>query len=606
MKPSRQDPHASSERTRPPLPGRWEKWLAKWAAFDLRERWWGLLDLLEARRGLRRTLYATLALLLLLGAACFWGYPWWTKRSAILMAEKWLEAGKLAYAADALQQAIKIAPEEPRAWQLAAKLEWRQGLAAQAVEHAHRAATAGKGRPDLILEWASYALRADLPAEAEKALATLPAADVVQSALAQRILGELARRKDDLTSAKNHFETALRLDGPAAANEVPLGVVVLNSVDNDERQHGLDLLTKWTDDQEWGPTALRSLLTDALVRNDRQAMLKWAEKLRAHPRCLTGDIPNCLQAISRADPARFNAVIAEMENDHAVTPQAAVELLSWLNQIGRSDEAVRWMKTLPQPAMHQPPLVAAGAEALRATGDWTGLKAWTEAGDWGPDIDFLRWAYGLQAARMLGDEKRVGELWRTLYEHAQLNGAHALFAGSTIYSWGRTTEAEALWWRAAEQEGKIAIDALGSLARHYQVRRDADGQYRVFRRLHLLQPQDAAVGNNFVFFAALLGRERQLAGKIARENASASPQNPTYLATCAFVLTTEGRAHEALALLKPVAADADKSSALAFAYGLALANTGRKEEAAKYLSLLDPATLTAPEQEMIKSALDGQ
>ena len=58
------------------------------------------------------------------------------------------------------------------------------------------------------------------------------------------------------------------------------------------------------------------------------------------------------------------------------------------------------------------------------------------------------------------------------------------------------TEAEALWWRAAGQEGKIATEALGSLARHYQVQRDAEGQYRVFRQLNLLQPGNAAVGNN--------------------------------------------------------------------------------------------------------------
>ena len=60
--------------------------------------------------------------------------------------------------------------------------------------------------------------------------------------------------------------------------------------------------------------------------------------------------------------------------------------------------------------------------------------------------------------------------------------------------------------RVAGQEGQVATEALGSLARHYQTHRDAEGQYRVFRQLHLLRPQDRAVGNNFAFFAALTER----------------------------------------------------------------------------------------------------
>jgi hypothetical protein len=215
----------------------------------------------------------------------------------------------------------------------------------------------------------------------------------------------------------------------------------------------------------------------------------------------------------------------------------------------------------------------------------------------------LRWAYAMQAARKLGDEARAQELWRTLDSHAQVNGVHALFAAATVYSWGLGAEAESLWWRAADQEGKISIDALGSLARHYQVQRDAEGQYRVFRRLHSLRPQDAAVGNNFAFFAALTGREQAAAEKIARANLTAEPANLTYLATRAFTLLQGNRADDALALLKPHANEATRSPALGFVYGLALAGTGRQEEARPLLEGLPPSTLTLREVELIKSSL---
>jgi tetratricopeptide (TPR) repeat protein len=204
---------------------------------------------------------------------------------------------------------------------------------------------------------------------------------------------------------------------------------------------------------------------------------------------------------------------------------------------------------------------------------------------------------------MLGDEPRADDLWRTLYSHAQLDTGHALFAASTLYAWGRIAEAEILWWRAADQEGGNAIQALGALARHYQVTRDADGQYRAFRRLHLLQPQDADIANNFAFFGLLLGREDRLAAHVAQANFEKNLDNDGYLATQAFALVQQDRAAEAVKLLQPKAAKAADSPGLGFAYGLALGKTGRKSEARALLERLPPASLTTAEMDLIKSVL---
>jgi hypothetical protein len=261
------------------------------------------------------------------------------------------------------------------------------------------------------------------------------------------------------------------------------------------------------------------------------------------------------------------------------------------------------MQTLPGGAMRRPPLAPAKAEALRLTADWPALGAWTFEGDWGPGAEFLRWAYGMQAARMLGDTAKADGFWRTLYSHAELNSAHALFAGSTVYNWGLVKEAEALWWRAGEQEGPNAIEALGSLARHYQVQRDADGQYRVFRQLHVLRPGDRAIGNNFAFYAALTGNELRPAEQTARADLAAEPGNRTYAATCAFVLVMQDRMAEAVKLLQPFATDAAQSPALALPYGLALAGTGHKAEAGVLLNALPAASLTTREVELIKARL---
>jgi Flp pilus assembly protein TadD len=236
-------------------------------------------------------------------------------------------------------------------------------------------------------------------------------------------------------------------------------------------------------------------------------------------------------------------------------------------------------------------------------GDWRALQARVSQGDWGEDLDFLRWAYGMLAAHSLGDERRSDELWLQLSNHVQSNTVHAFFAGNTIYAWGMVEKSEALWWRVAEQSNNLALDALGALARHYQVNRDASGQYKVFNQLHVLRPQDEAVSNNLAFFAALTGNREQLAEQLSRENLARDPANKTYRATHSFVLLTRGRASEALKLIKPLAPEAKSSSAVAFAYGLALAATGEKTEAKAVLGALDPAAMTLRETQVIQASL---
>lgn len=594
----------SGERTAPPFkPGALSRGRAKLEAFHFRDVWWRILDFFEASRGRRVALYCTGVLLITGVAARIWVYPWWTERNAIRVAQQWLEAGEYRNAAEAAERASRVAPTRPEPWRIAAELARIGGQRDKALQYARHAASLAPADFTLGIGWAAAALNADAPDEAKSALEQQPAALVATSAEAQRILGEMARQELRLTAARDYFETALKLEGAKAINEVPLGLILLRSTVAPERQRGLDLLAKWSGDLEWGPAALRTLLADALQRDDRAAIGRWADALRAHPRVTVGDMPTWLLALSRIDPARYAAALAQLQKDHAVSPAAAAQLLGWLTQIGRSADAVAWMKTLPAPAMRRTPLAAIGAEALRAAGEWDDLQAWTDGPSWDTDTEFLRWTYGYEAARQRKDTTKENELWSTLYNHGQLNAGHALFAASTLYSWGRTDKAVELWWRAAEQDGGTAIEALASLARHYQVKRDAEGLYRAFRRLHSLQPQDPGIGNNFAFYALLLGREQRVAAQVARTNNEQHPEHLDYLATQAFSLIQQGRVADALALLRPKASLANSSASIGFSYGLALAANGQKAEARPILERLPPASLTTVEVELIQRSL---
>ena len=577
-------------------------WLKRKAAFDLREQWWRILDLIEESRRLRWSLYAAGVAIVLSVVTSVWVYPWWNQRNVIKIAQGWLDAGRLDQAAEAVKEALQIAPENPESWRLASAVAQRLGNKAAAADYSRHAAQLHPGNLALALEWASSALLADKLDDADQALASQPAAILTASAPAQRISGELARRRGDLTAARDHFEAALRLDGPVAIDEVPLAIILIRAAAPAVRQRGIDLLTKSSTTEEWGATAMRALLADAMIRDDRPAMLRWADALRAHPRCTLGDIPNCLLALSKADEGRFADVLVVMEKDHSMDSANIAILISWLNQIGRSREAVQWIKVLPPELTRKPPAIIGAAESLRQLSDWPALLAWTHGADWGRNLESLRLAYELVAARKLGKADLAAELWKTLQARASSDGSRTLFTADTIYAWGLRDDAVALMWIISDQP-EIAFKALGTLARHYQVDHDASGQYRVFQRLHSLRADDAAIANNYAFFAAITGNDPHNADEISKSNFKSVPDNLAYRATYALVLCTQNRADEALALLQPVSANWKDAPVITLPYGLALAGTHDRARAQTVLSTLPSETLTPEESALIKQAL---
>jgi tetratricopeptide (TPR) repeat protein len=598
MEPIRQS--SKQQGTRGPFAGRTRPALR---SASVRDWWWWLLDWFEHSRPARIGLYLAGGLVIFGFAAWLWIFPWWLKHNAVRLAQKWLDAGHLRYAAEATQQATRLDPENPEPWRIAAELARRGGQYEQARDYSRRAADLAPEAPFVQIDLAADLLLAGHTDQADRVLDGLATTVVMESPDALRLRGEIARRRGRMAAARGFFEQAVRLEGPKAVNEVPLAVILLGSAEPRDHERGVDLLSRRAADANWGPIVLRILLDDASLRANQAAMVRWADALRSHPGCTNGDIPRCLLALAKAAPDRYREVLATLERNHAATPQAAVELISWLNQIGRGADAATWMRTLPEAGLRRPPLAVAAAEALRQAGAWNDLQAWTTGSDWGADAEFLRWCYGLNAARRLGDAAKAEELLRTLLGRAEANGAHGLFAAASLYSWDLRPEAVALWWKVSDASGAHATDALGSLARHYQLARDADGQFRAFRRLYGLKPGDRNIANNYAFFAALVDRDPRPAEQLSRDNLRAEPANLNYLATAGFVLLQAGRLDEALKLLATKADVAAQSPGLGFAYGLALNRAGRTAEARKLLATVPPETLTTAEANLVRAIL---
>lgn len=567
------------------------------AVLNPRERIGDFFNALEENGALRRKCIGGLVVVALLGGAACWFVPGWRERSSIRVARQWLAVGKWDRADGAVREALVRAPRRVETWQVAAELARGIGQKQKAAAYLRQAAAL---RPDdlvLTLDAVAAWIAAGNLADAEHMLQKFSPEALARSARAERLSGEIARLRGDLLGARRHFEAAVRLDGAAPDNQIPLAILRLGSDVPRERREGQAMLERWQADPVWAVETLRALLAEAVARDDRAAMLKLAGELIVQPQRERADTFNSLLAFAKSDAARFAAAVAEVERASAADPIQVAELVGWLSGTGHGAEAVRWVDSLPKETTAVPPVAVALADALRLARNWPALKESVEEGAWG-DVEFLRQAYLAFAERSLGNPARARSLWTGLVEGSRVNGGRALFLAGTVYTWGWQTEAVELWWIAAEQPG-VATAALGALARHYQVQRDAEGLYRAFRRLDEIRSADPRVANNYAYFAALTGRNLPAAERITLANLEAFPSEPAYLATRAFVLHRVGKTEAALALLPGFAAAAADSPSLAFTRGILLAAGGQRAEAKAFLEKVDQRALTLLEVELL-------
>jgi tetratricopeptide (TPR) repeat protein len=602
-------PDSREPQPRPPKKG--VRSLRRFFSRDSREHMWALLDHLDARPALKKALLIGVPVLAVAVGLGAWGYLHWARTNSIRIARQWLDAGRLDRAAIAVRQALTTEPGLPASWRLASELAWRKGNRAASVDYARQAAAVSRYQSDDVLAWAETSILSDDVEQAREADGYLDPTTARVSPRALRLAGEIARRSQRFEDARDRFQAALEEDTKAGApfpavDEIPLGIVCLQTGSTGDRTRGQALLAKWASDPNWGIDALRALLADAVAHRERESTTQWAESLRLHPRFTLGDVPACLQALADSDPVRYQAMLAPLEDKSRSSPTQAAQLLGWLTQIGQGAESVRWGETLDPAAGRKPPIALGIAEALRATHRWADLQAWADRADWGHELASFGWAYEMLAARQLGDGPKADSLWRSLYTDGRASPAHALFLGDSLYAWGYPKEAAELLWAAADRPD-LAYQALGTLARLYQVQHDAVGQYRAFSRLNSMRPGDRGIANNFVYFAALtdMGGQTRIEA-IAEDNFAHEPGNTLYRSTYAFVLVLSGQATRAMTLMEPVSRDWKKSPAVAFAYGSALASLGRRSEAKEVFDSLNPRDLDLQEAEWVRMALGGE
>ncbi len=537
--------------------------------------------------------------LLLSGGLAAWRYPQWRANRSITMAREWLDAGKLIQAGPAVEEALRRAPENPEAWAAAAELAARNGQAGLALLHAAKAAELAPADAKHVLNWAAFALIAGDGVSAERALKSL--ADIATSPRAQLLLAELNRLRGDLTQGTAHLENAVRLGGSGAEYDLPLADALFRSKHPGDRERAREVYQKYRADAVHGASAVRAFLLEAISAERSAEAVSFATELLAHPAHTTEDQDNALNTLARFQPDVFRVELAKLQAKAVSDVLAVDHLLAWLTGYEHHALAADWLAKLPSEITSVPPVAIQGMEHLRMTGQWAALRSAAEAGAWGDELDFLRQAYVAHAVGKLGETERGQNLWRSLRAQTELHPGRGLFLAGTVYAWGEAGAAVEFWWQSSQQAG-LALQALGSLARHYQSTGDSAGLLKAFRQLYRIRAGDDAIANNYVYFSALLEspdpRTLELARALHERNADSLAHRATY----AFALQRAGRAAEALAVITPKAEELKRESAFRVTCGLVYAANGKGDQAREYLRDL-PAFLSSEERALVAEAL---
>ncbi len=541
-----------------------------------------------------------LALCLLI--ALSWGghrfYVRWQERKLMHQAHVAFDKTDFRWAGMAAQRAYNLDDSSVDACRTLADIAEKQGNA-QAIEWRRRALGINPGSVADRFALANTALRFSQPAIAAQALAAVPAADQ-KNAGYQAAAARVALTKNDLAAAGGHLREAAELAPNDPEHALELAEFQLRSDDRAQRVVGQETATRLKKEPKVHLEALHILLEAALRRRDDSESVALARELDALPGAPPADRLLALGVLRRYRDPAFTAALSRFEADSAGSAERAVRLIRWMNSHGLVLLAINWSKQLPAEMLGSVAMRFALADSYVQLRDWSALSAMLKRGSWDRAESF-RLALQAKVAHETGDDDGFEKAWAEAVAKAGNDGDRLDVLQKLALQWHWPEKAVAVLWLLADNP-KTQQDVLQSLYKYFAAERDTAGLYRTLNRLVVLLPNDPMVKNNYAQISLLLHAEPAHARALARDVHQAQPKNAAFASTYAFALYQSGDVQGALKVMKSLTLEQLKDPSVAAYYGVILAATGDRPEAAKFLDASASARLLPEEEKLISQA----
>ena len=229
-------------------------------------------------------------------------------------------------------------------------------------------------------------------------------------------------------------------------------------------------------------------------------------------------------------------------------------------------------------------------------------------------LEYVRCALLARALREQGRNGESSQQWAAAVAAAGGQPGSMAALARLVADWGWQDEFENLL-REVMKTPKELEWAGHVLLNRFAQKRDTRGLLEVTGRILNANPTNDAALNNFAMFSLLLGQEIPRACEIARKLYEAHPREAKYVSTYAFslyvlshpeenppLMRTLAPVQEAVRIMRTLAPDQLETPDGAAYYGIFLAATGEREEAARYLDLAKRAAFLPEEEELIRQA----
>ncbi|MDQ6656479.1 MAG: hypothetical protein M3Y80_11790 [Verrucomicrobiota bacterium] len=543
----------------------------------------------------------TIALLVVLIGGGIFGYGQfrhWQERRLVAEGNALVNEGNMKRASIDGRRILQINPESAAGARIMARISEAAG-SHSAVEWRRRVIELlPTSAPDAIA-LARAALRFDDKGSLDLALSKL-SPEAKTTADYHALAAEIAGRAGDKAASERNLREAVQLAPENKDYLLQLATLQLASASTDAREQANQALTALQREPAQRREATRQLVLDSFRRHKSDRAVALGRQLDAFPEKTFSDRLLLLQALQdTADPGT-TPLLQELQAAAATNVEQAAELISWFNANQMPAAAISWATQLPAETRSHKALITALADAYMAAGDWTGMQALVQTGNWS-GIEYLRSALAARAARELRNEPESSAQWTQAVQKVSALPKQALMLAEIVARWGWKNEAIELYW-IASKDPAAGDAALRSLYAYFANLGATQDLYRVLLHQQELHPEDRGVQNNVAQLALLLHLNVDRAQRIARENFQQEPKNPVYVSTYAFALFSAGDTKKALEVMRTLSPEQLQDPAVAAYYGVMLAAAGEQQQAAQFLDLAEKAGLLPEERALVEKA----
>lgn len=553
-------------------------------------------------------LAVTLAVLAVVIGSAFGARPLYRElkaRRALAIVEQAgaaIDRGEGAEASTLLRQAALMAFQDERVSDRLIYQAARSGDMASVVEIGKKMDT-GKASADEILIFGERSLGAGRATDVTRALEYLPPDLPPDQAVKRTMLeaGLLAGQQQPAQAESVLREALARILTPESDElRIMLANLLLAGQDRSRLDEARQLL-----EQAAGGTGANSLaalrvlaLSQAGLSPDAQQQLDVTiTRLRAHPDCSAEDELFIARLLISSNPDRqkeaVQNLVARMREQEANIDERTAAA-RWLIGL-QAHDAVLEVITPEEAASHAGALMVR-LDALSGLNRWDECSELIETNHGGTVPDTL---YHLFRARIAGTrndaatEEAEKRQLRQVMQFAEL--PHVLFAARYAETVGWKPEAFAAWRILASDSGAKA-DALRGQMRTFPPTATAADGFAIASELLALQPQDPSTRLSAAFFSLLAGENIEASAATAEEFLAADPESVDIRRVAALARLRTGNAAKGLAIL-PDDNGEPRWQTLRVAL---LRAAGRKADAEKIATKVDPSTLTPEEKDLLR------